>query len=102
MDGPGAGEPWVHFRTDMSNPARALFTHWYTFFLFEDYATDLFMKRLVRDYVHYDERVSCHRRFIKCFIGWAALFRGLGPLVKCSPVSEPLGLLRRGADRGQA
>ena len=30
-----------------------------TFFLFQDLATDLFMKRLVRDYLHYDECVFC-------------------------------------------
>jgi hypothetical protein len=31
----------------------------YTFFLFADLATDLYLKRLVRDYVHYDARVFC-------------------------------------------
>ena len=30
-----------------------------TLFLFQDLATDLYMKRLVRDYLHYDEKVFC-------------------------------------------
>jgi len=56
VDAAQAGEPWVHFMTDIHvPPARPLFSHWYTLFLFDDYATDLHAKRLVRDYIHYDE-----------------------------------------------
>mmetsp|Transcript_13846 Transcript_13846/g.32854 ORF Transcript_13846/g.32854 Transcript_13846/m.32854 type:complete len:322 (-) Transcript_13846:24-989(-) len=61
MDAKAAGEPWVHFMTDIKSglEARPLFTHWYTFFLFEDYGVDLHMKRLVRDYLHYNDEVFC-------------------------------------------
>mmetsp|Transcript_53802 Transcript_53802/g.100338 ORF Transcript_53802/g.100338 Transcript_53802/m.100338 type:complete len:353 (-) Transcript_53802:123-1181(-) len=59
VDRPSVEEEWVHFQTDMKNPARPLFSHWYTLFLFQDFGTDLFMKRMVRDYVHYDDAVFC-------------------------------------------
>jgi hypothetical protein len=49
----------IHFQTDIKGGYRSLFTHWYTFFLFDDYATDLHMKRIVRDYIHYDNIVFC-------------------------------------------
>jgi hypothetical protein len=49
----------IHFQTDIKGGYRSLFTHWYTFFLFDDYATDLHMKRIVRDYIHYDDIVFC-------------------------------------------
>ena len=53
-----AGAPWVHFQANSSFGYR-LFTHWYTFFLFGDLATDRYMKRMVRDYLHYNEELFC-------------------------------------------
>jgi hypothetical protein len=53
-----AGAPWVHFQANSTFGYR-LFTHWYTFFLFGDLATDRYMKRMVRDYLHYNEELFC-------------------------------------------
>ena len=46
----------------------------YTFMLFADEATDQAMKRLVRDYLHYDEAVFCAAERIIARLNSAARF----------------------------
>lgn len=53
-----AGAPWVHATTNASQGYR-MFTHWYTFLLFDDGVTDLYYKRFVRDRLKYKDDVFC-------------------------------------------
>ena len=53
-----AGAPWVHMTTNASHGYR-MFTHWYTFLLFDDGVTDLYYKRFGRDRLKYKDEVFC-------------------------------------------
>ena len=58
LDAKTAGAPWIHFAANASAGYR-IFTHWYTFFLFDDGPTDAFYKRFGRDRLRYQDDIFC-------------------------------------------
>jgi hypothetical protein len=51
-------EPIVHFQMNHKENLRLL-VHFYAFLFFEDWREDLWMKRLVRDHLHYRDEIQC-------------------------------------------
>ena len=70
-----AHAPWVHFAANNTSGHR-LFTHWYTFLLFDDLRTDRFAKRWVRDNVHYRDEIACAAARVAAALGERAARRG--------------------------
>ena len=60
LDAKAAGAAWVHFEANASFGYR-VFTHWYTFFLFDDGPTDAYYKRFARDATRYRDDIVCAR-----------------------------------------
>ncbi|KAH8052012.1 GDP-fucose protein O-fucosyltransferase [Aureococcus anophagefferens] len=60
LDAKAAGAAWVHFEANASFGYR-VFTHWYTFFLFDDGPTDAYYKRVARDATRYRDDIVCAR-----------------------------------------
>jgi len=58
LDAKAAGAAWVHFEANASYGYR-VFTHWYTFFLFDDGPTDAYYKRFARDATRYRDDIVC-------------------------------------------
>lgn len=58
IDAKTAGARWIHFPTNASFGYR-IFTHWYTFMLFDDGPTDAYYKRFARDHLHYNDDIVC-------------------------------------------
>ncbi|KAH8044933.1 GDP-fucose protein O-fucosyltransferase [Aureococcus anophagefferens] len=56
LDAKAAGAAWVHFEANASFGYR-VFTHWYTFFLFDDGPTDAYYKRFARDATRYRDDI---------------------------------------------
>lgn len=52
------GEKVIHFTSQMDNGIRWL-AHFYGWFFFGDLKVDNYIKRLVRDYVHYKDEIVC-------------------------------------------
>jgi len=48
----------LHFPVDHKTGSRML-THFYSFLFFEDYKTDLWIKRMVRDHMRYRDEIFC-------------------------------------------
>ena len=72
-----AGVPWIHFAANSSHGYR-LFTHWYTFLLFDDGPTDAYYKRFVRDNLRYKDDVVCAAgRIARALAGKSARSRGV-------------------------
>jgi hypothetical protein len=51
-------EPIIHFQMNHQEKLRLL-THFYAFIFFEDWRDDLWMKRFVRDHLHYRDEIQC-------------------------------------------
>jgi hypothetical protein len=51
-------EPVVHFQMNHKEQLRLL-VHFYAFIFFEDWKEDLWMKRFVRDHLHYQNEIQC-------------------------------------------
>jgi GDP-fucose protein O-fucosyltransferase len=51
-------EPIVHFQMNHKEQLRLL-VHFYAFLFFEDWREDLWMKRFVRDHLHYRDEIQC-------------------------------------------
>eukprot|EP00538_Stauroneis_constricta_P000684 CAMPEP_0119551132 /NCGR_PEP_ID=MMETSP1352-20130426/4475_1 /TAXON_ID=265584 /ORGANISM="Stauroneis constricta, Strain CCMP1120" /LENGTH=528 /DNA_ID=CAMNT_0007597141 /DNA_START=65 /DNA_END=1651 /DNA_ORIENTATION=+ len=51
--------PFIHFSGKRSMPGGRLLVHFYAFLFFQDWKQDLWMKRFVRDHVHYIDVVQC-------------------------------------------
>jgi len=51
-------EQTVHFQTNHKERLRLL-VHFYAFLFFEDWREDLWMKRFVRDHLHYTDEIQC-------------------------------------------
>ena len=52
-------QPVIHFAGKKGLSGGRLLTHFYTFLFFEDWKTDLWMKRFVRDHVRYKNEIQC-------------------------------------------
>ena len=50
---------WLHFPVQRGETENRLLVHFYAFLFFQDWKTDLWMKRFIRDHVRYIDEIQC-------------------------------------------